>query len=377
MDNSRNRRRIALPDYILHPEHVAQIGQALWVFLWLWREGPGAEGSWADGGYCRDGQRIQIAEIARGLGITARTVRRHLAKLRELLYVEIEFVGKGMEVWVEIRNPDEPAGEAEPGSGPSGQAEGRDSQPAEGKPEGTGDGSKVGRAGSRGEVPTEKDQTGTNSARTYVAGQEQLLPGQIWPGKGQNEACPDKSGRAGTIIARPNMARQAPETPCPAKCGQAGTPRTPLKGLRDIKSTCCKSKSSSSSDLPPLDYEPSTNNVIPIHPRNTEGASGGGAPGAVGVGDGGGGTMGVRTLRKLLGWIEGWERPELTGALRKAFSGLSEIEAGAVFDVVRSRSLTMGNGKDDPKAWWAAMLCRTAKGWTAEKRKQEGEGKES
>ena len=81
------------------------MGPALWVFLWLWREAGLQEGEWA--GEVRGGRAIRLEEIAGKLGIPERTVKRHIASLREAEYLETWSAGHGgLEFMVFLWDPE-------------------------------------------------------------------------------------------------------------------------------------------------------------------------------------------------------------------------------------------------------------------------------
>ena len=61
------------------------MGGALWVFLWLWREGSAEDSPFVR--EVRGGAPVRVEEIADGLGLPMRTVKRHLAQLREAGYL--------------------------------------------------------------------------------------------------------------------------------------------------------------------------------------------------------------------------------------------------------------------------------------------------
>ncbi len=81
------------------------MGPALWVFLWLWREARLPEGDWF--GEVRNCQPIRLEEIAGDLGIPVRTVKRHVATLREAEYLETWKSGReGLEFMVFLWDPE-------------------------------------------------------------------------------------------------------------------------------------------------------------------------------------------------------------------------------------------------------------------------------
>ena len=113
------RNYVQLPAALLHPEHQARMGPALWVFLWLWREAGLQEGEWA--GEVRGGRAIRLEEIAGDLGIPERTVKRHIASLREAEYLETWSAGHGgLEFMVFLWDPEKEKGGSEAKNGPGG-----------------------------------------------------------------------------------------------------------------------------------------------------------------------------------------------------------------------------------------------------------------
>ncbi|MCF8118360.1 MAG: hypothetical protein K9K33_18315 [Desulfarculaceae bacterium] len=80
------------------------MGPALWVFLWLWREANLPESEWF--GEVRNSRPIRLEEIAGALGITLRTVKRHVSALREAEYLETWSAGhEGLEFMVFLWDP--------------------------------------------------------------------------------------------------------------------------------------------------------------------------------------------------------------------------------------------------------------------------------
>ena len=96
--------RVQIPAALLHPEHQARMGPALWVFLWLWREAGLAEGEWF--GEVRNSRPIRVEEIAGDLGLPPRTVERHIAKLREAEYLETWRSNHAFEAMVFLWDPE-------------------------------------------------------------------------------------------------------------------------------------------------------------------------------------------------------------------------------------------------------------------------------
>lgn len=96
---------VQIPAALLHPEHQARMGPALWVFLWLWREANLAKGEWF--GEVRNSRPIRLEEIAETTGITLRTVKRHVSALREAEYLETWSAGHdGLEFMVFLWDPE-------------------------------------------------------------------------------------------------------------------------------------------------------------------------------------------------------------------------------------------------------------------------------
>lgn len=77
---------LEMPAWLLSPEHAARMGGALWVFLWLWREGVAGESPHVR--EVRGGGVVRLEEISQALGLSRRSVERHLATLREAGYLQ-------------------------------------------------------------------------------------------------------------------------------------------------------------------------------------------------------------------------------------------------------------------------------------------------
>ena len=92
-----------LPAILLHPAHVAGMGKAVWVYLWLWRRLGSQARIW--GGQVPG--VVTTEDAARELGIPRRTVERHLASLREREYILTEQAGHGLKVEVNLWNPEQ------------------------------------------------------------------------------------------------------------------------------------------------------------------------------------------------------------------------------------------------------------------------------
>lgn len=98
-----NAPSLDLPSWLLSPEHAARMGGALWVFLWLWREGQDQESPHVRA--VRGGAVVRVEEIAEALGLNERTVRRHLGTLCEAGYLNTWREAHGFTAVVNIWRP--------------------------------------------------------------------------------------------------------------------------------------------------------------------------------------------------------------------------------------------------------------------------------
>ena len=88
-------------------EHQKNMGRAVWTYLWLWAR---KEKSIRTSGYVNGGKRIRLADIARDLGLSERTVSRHLARLHDGDYLDVEFEGRGISAVIWFWIPDKTGG---------------------------------------------------------------------------------------------------------------------------------------------------------------------------------------------------------------------------------------------------------------------------
>lgn len=82
-------------------EHLAKIGNAVWVFMWLYLR-------MTDGGVM-GGLVFTASHIARDLGISEQKVRRDMNKLRDAGYLETWFEGAGLTAWIQLWQAGGPA----------------------------------------------------------------------------------------------------------------------------------------------------------------------------------------------------------------------------------------------------------------------------
>ena len=95
---------IPFPLDYLEADQVKQIGDAIWVFLWLINKTTSELDTPAGRiGVVLYGRPIGAGEIADWLGCTARTIRRHLAVLAEKGYIAIEPKGSSGQI-ITVRN---------------------------------------------------------------------------------------------------------------------------------------------------------------------------------------------------------------------------------------------------------------------------------
>ena len=82
---------------ILDPKHVNQIGQALWVFLWMIDKTIGEyDDSGLRYGKVLNGKSFTTGTVALELGIDERTVRRYIARLKKYEYITVKKTRYGM-----------------------------------------------------------------------------------------------------------------------------------------------------------------------------------------------------------------------------------------------------------------------------------------
>lgn len=93
------------------------MGGALWVFLWLWREGAAGDSPFVR--EVRGGAPVRVEEIAAGLGLPVGTVKRHLAQLREAGYLTTFREHHAFTAIVNIWRPGGEDQESRPKNGPS------------------------------------------------------------------------------------------------------------------------------------------------------------------------------------------------------------------------------------------------------------------
>ena len=82
---------------LLTPEHRKQIGISVWVYLWCVRRVTCEEG---DLGFVLGGSRIKVIRIAQELGVSERSVKADLARLRRCGYLHIRRIPYGLVITV-------------------------------------------------------------------------------------------------------------------------------------------------------------------------------------------------------------------------------------------------------------------------------------
>jgi DNA-binding transcriptional ArsR family regulator len=93
---------------LCHPAHLKAMGSAVRTFLWLWAHITD-RGRW--GGLVCGGRPVKLAEIARSMRISPRSISRDLASLRDGGYLDSDFEGSGFIGSIWIWKPDK-SGEA-------------------------------------------------------------------------------------------------------------------------------------------------------------------------------------------------------------------------------------------------------------------------
>ncbi|MDD3926360.1 MAG: HTH domain-containing protein [bacterium] len=88
---------IPISNGILDPKHVNQIGQSLWVFMWMIDK---TIGEYDDNGLrygkVLNGKAFTTGALASELGIDERTVRRYIARLKKYEYITVKKTRYGM-----------------------------------------------------------------------------------------------------------------------------------------------------------------------------------------------------------------------------------------------------------------------------------------
>lgn len=274
------------------------MGPALWVFLWLWREAGLQEGEWA--GEVRNSRPIRLEEIAEATGIPLRTVRRHVAMLREAEYLETWKSGSaGLEFMVFLWDP-----EAE----------------------------ETGKNIPQNDRPAKNGRTEIIPVRPNMAGRDENSPHEG----------PNMAGRSGEQDpVRPNMAGRHP-------------PRPPHKEFNISRERSLSSEGShvSVSNVPAATER--FNTTAPVETETT--GAGPDSPVAGHKPE----TPGLARARQLLDRVQAWERPELTRTLQDKLGRLEPWQVEQAFEFVWRRHRHRNKGLDSPAAWWASMLARAA-----------------
>ena len=104
-----------------HPEHLEAMGSAVRTFCWLWARIE-KEARWSG-----QVEALNLAAMARSMGVSQRSVSRDLARLRDGDYLDSDFEGRGFSGWIQIwdpaaeQNQADKSGEAGAESGQPGQ----------------------------------------------------------------------------------------------------------------------------------------------------------------------------------------------------------------------------------------------------------------
>ena len=313
MDPAPRSDSLNLPAWLLSPEHLARMGGAVWVFLWLWNQTDPAGGPYSR--EVRAGSPVRVDELCEALGLPERTVRRHLAQLRDEGYLNTFRESHAFTAVISIWRPDGPGG---------------------GLP------AKNGRS------------LKTQSDLPKMAGHPRNDESPAKNGRSQDQDSA-KFGRSGANFPAKN-GRLAGEFSSP--------PGPPLKEQELFLDIPGKQGSS----LPDPGFLLRTNNnksanVVPIRP-DVEGPSASSGPdAAVAVGQSPERLRREQAARHHLGRIDAWERPELNRTLLEALCGLSATGLNEVFEVVCRMHRTRRKDLDNPAGWWASMLIRSAQAW--------------
>ncbi len=271
------------------------MGDALWVFLWLWQGGqPGDSPHVRE---ARGGDLVRVKEIAEALGLSRRSVQRYLATLRDEGYLTTWQDQHGFTAVISIWDASQQEHTARGDKSGAPDPTVRDDK--SGAPE---------HESGRG------DKSGAPEIGSGVTDMAHL------------DARGDKSG--------------APENP----------PAPPLRVLEESFLD-----SSSSGGFLEVPTTAKTAQVVPLRgglesvpPR----------PVAVAAGPSPGRSRQEQAIAHLIGRIEAWERPELTRTLLDALCQVPLSQLPLVFEQVWRFHRTRRKDLDNPAGWWAAMLAR-------------------
>ena len=311
---------------LLHPDHVANMGAAVWVFLWLWSNAKVDQGPLA--GEVFAGRPFSLDQMAHELGMSKRTAVRHLCTLRDHGYVHSWREGQcGISAVVCVWRPDLKATD----EGPNG-----DDHPPDNNPP--------------------KD--------VYNAISGALKP-EIYNAKyGATTHGENKSAISGALVEVYNAKYGALNEPHNAKYGAL----TQSKCVPPLLTPPYKEF------VKRVYEEPTTTTVVPFERGKTRTV-----PVAAGVAEGNQGgecrraSHASKALDKELSLIPGHERPIRTKTLERAFLDLSPHDIGLVFDAVR-RERTTSTWLENPPGWWASLLHEQA--WTLKKQRSKERNEE-
>ena len=289
---------LTVPEWLLHPEHAAQMGGALWVFLWLWREGAAGESPFVR--EVRGGAPVRVEEIGAGLGLPVGTVKRHLAQLREAGYLTTFREHHAFTAIVNIWRPGGEDHESKPKNGPS--------------HDGASQGPKMG-LDPRNDESRPKNEPSLCESR---------------PKNGPSENPPGPPLKEQELLLN-NLVSEGSSVPDPGFLL-----RTSSKQLRA--------------------------NVVPIRPgvEGEPPPSGPGIAAAVAAGPSPRRLRHEQAILHHLGRIEAWERPELTATLSDALMAVPLEHLAEVFELCWRKHRLRNKALENPAGWWAAMLRQSA-----------------
>jgi hypothetical protein len=275
------------------------MGGALWVFLWLWREGAAGENPFVR--EVRGGAPVRVEEIAAGLGLPMRTVKRHLAQLREAGYLTTI---REHHAFTAIVNIWRPGGE---------------------------------------------DQESGAKNGTSLVGPSQVPTMALDP---RNDESGAKNGTSLDVSGAKNGTLENPPGP-PLKEQEIYLDKPRVTELSSLPDPGFFLRTSSSNKRA---------NIVPIRP-GVEGGSAPSGPGiaaAVAAGPSPRRLRHEQAILHHLGRIEAWERPELTATLRDALLAVPLVHLAEVFELCWRKHRLRNKALENPAGWWAAMLRQTA-----------------
>lgn len=283
-----------MPEWLMSPEHVARMGGALWVFLWLWGESDPAGGPYRR--EVRSGAPIRIDEVCASLGLPERTIKSHMTRLRKAGYLTTSREHHAFTAVVKICGLEEASDESRAGICPS-----------PGRP-------------SQGQIiaPDPRSRAGNcPSPAKSGAG--------FCPSLDQKSAPPAPPGKEEDLFLD-----------IPTYEGSSLNSRGFLLSTNNNKTASGMPKRSGRGK-PAFSSKPAYGDV----PRSASEPC-----------------RREQAIRAHLDRIGEWERPKLTRTLTETLYALEGYELDQVFERAWAFHRTRHKGLDNPPGWWASLLCQ-------------------